>query len=317
MSNAGPSRRYDGRRSDEMRPLVISIGELDRADGSGRFGFGSTAALASCSGPLEVRLNKELPTKATLEISHRPLEGVGATPSRALITTLESIYPSVLKLSSHPRSLIQIIVQSLSSSSTSSTSSFNTYNTPSVYIDTDASEEGEPNTWPKPKNQSSFPLEEVSSPIASYTFASRSASINASTLAILSNGSIPMTSLPISISVACIDSTQGQQVKGDLIVDPTVEEESRAKSRFAFAWAFGKNISMIKKDDKDSDVDVKMELDQNDREDEMELIWVESEGKFNKETFSDALELSKIACRTILSEIREKLGQELESKTLQ
>ena len=38
---------------------------------------GSEAALASFSGPLEVRLREELPNKATLEIVHRPLEGVG------------------------------------------------------------------------------------------------------------------------------------------------------------------------------------------------------------------------------------------------
>jgi hypothetical protein len=39
--------------------------------------IGNSSALASVSGPLEVRLREEQPDKATFEILHRPLEGVG------------------------------------------------------------------------------------------------------------------------------------------------------------------------------------------------------------------------------------------------
>jgi exosome complex component RRP46 len=74
--------------------LSVTVGQLARADGSGRFAFGelptllapwlaklialgSTAAVASLNGPIEVRLREELPDRATLEVIHRPLEGVG------------------------------------------------------------------------------------------------------------------------------------------------------------------------------------------------------------------------------------------------
>lgn len=43
--------------------------------------LGSTSALASFSGPIEVRLREELVDRATLEIVHRPLEGVGGMSS--------------------------------------------------------------------------------------------------------------------------------------------------------------------------------------------------------------------------------------------
>jgi hypothetical protein len=38
--------------------------------------IGSTSAIASISGPLEVRLREEVPERATFEVTHRPLEGV-------------------------------------------------------------------------------------------------------------------------------------------------------------------------------------------------------------------------------------------------
>ncbi|WWC67556.1 uncharacterized protein I206_101465 [Kwoniella pini CBS 10737] len=313
MSNAGPSRRYDGRRYDQYRPLQIEIGELDRADGSGRFGFGSTAALASCSGPLEVRLNKELPTRATLEISHRPLEGVGATPSRALVTTLESIFPTVLSLSSYPRSLIQLIVQSLSSSSTTLNSSTSSNYNPDIYIDIEP-DNNEKNVWPQFGNKIKF--EDDKSPNTSYPFSIRSTSINSITLACLDNSSIKMINLPISISISYL-------INKGLIIDPTIQEENQSSSRFGFAWSFGKNIKVnvkksISKQDLKNKMDIEGEEDDNNNDQvEMELVWVESEGKFTKEIFSDALELSKIACRKILDEIRSKLGEKLENRKLQ
>ncbi|WVF70190.1 hypothetical protein IAT40_004978 [Kwoniella sp. CBS 6097] len=308
--SAGPSRRSDGRQPSELRPLTVSIGELDRADGSGRYGFGSTAALASCNGPIEVRLREERPDRATFEVSHRPLEGVGATPSRALITTLESIYPPILSLSQHPRSLIQLVVQSLSPSSSSSHYS----SAPTPYIDTEPSSSQQKNTWPKPalseQNQEySYNTEQKDvSPSASYTFSSRAAAINASTLSLLSAGSVPLKALPIAISLATLTTN------GGLVLDPTGEEEEKSKARFGFAWAFGHNISLVSSSS--SGQDQKMQVEGQEEDAELELVWAESEGVFTKEEFSDALELSKVATRQILSHIRESLAQHLESRKL-
>lgn len=82
--------RSDGRSNNEMRQPNAELSLLDRADGSAKFGFGAhsafprrirltsggTPALASVSGPIEVRLREELPDKATFEVLHRPLEGI-------------------------------------------------------------------------------------------------------------------------------------------------------------------------------------------------------------------------------------------------
>jgi len=40
MSNHASTSRLAGRAHSEMRPLHLSIGHLDRVDGSAKFGFG-------------------------------------------------------------------------------------------------------------------------------------------------------------------------------------------------------------------------------------------------------------------------------------
>ncbi len=96
--------RDDGRSSTELRSLKIELGALARMDGSGKFGFGqlkqpswlsfdyklilsprstgSTQVIASFHGPQEVRIRDELVDRATLEVVHRPLDGIaGEIPS--------------------------------------------------------------------------------------------------------------------------------------------------------------------------------------------------------------------------------------------
>ncbi|KAI0313755.1 hypothetical protein OF83DRAFT_1027578, partial [Amylostereum chailletii] len=93
------------------RPLTIVYEHLDRVDGSARFGFGSDTALASLSGPIEVRLASEHPSKATLEVLVRPLANVPGTASKALAHTLRALLAPALLLARHPRALVQIVVQ--------------------------------------------------------------------------------------------------------------------------------------------------------------------------------------------------------------
>ena len=68
--------RVDGRSTSELRPIKIVLESLDRVDGSASFAFGQTKSLASVSGPIQVRLTAELPSKATFEVLVRPLSGV-------------------------------------------------------------------------------------------------------------------------------------------------------------------------------------------------------------------------------------------------
>lgn len=48
MSGIASSSRLDKRAAVELRPLQLSLGQLDRADGSGRFGFGASMVRRIC-----------------------------------------------------------------------------------------------------------------------------------------------------------------------------------------------------------------------------------------------------------------------------
>ncbi|EKM58179.1 uncharacterized protein PHACADRAFT_88763 [Phanerochaete carnosa HHB-10118-sp] len=117
---AARQTRHDGRDNDELRPVTIKYEGLDRVDGSAKFGFGQTQALASLSGPIEIRPNLELPSQATLEIHIRPLASVPGTDSRALAATLKAVLSPSLLLSHHPRTLVQIVGQALCGSDSGS-----------------------------------------------------------------------------------------------------------------------------------------------------------------------------------------------------
>ncbi|KAJ6452143.1 exosome component Rrp46 [Mycena vitilis] len=106
--------RRGNRRIEESRTLEIDLKGLARVDGSARFGFGDTAALASVSGPIEVRLAAENPSLSTFEVLLRPLSNVPATQSKYMAATIRAALLPSLILSQNPRSLIQLVVQSLS-----------------------------------------------------------------------------------------------------------------------------------------------------------------------------------------------------------
>ncbi|KAF9521793.1 ribosomal protein S5 domain 2-type protein [Crepidotus variabilis] len=110
-----PPRR-DGRRNEETRPLSLTFESLARVDGSARFSFGNTSALASVSGPIEVRLAAEHPSEATFEVAVRPLSNVPATESKAIASAIRATLEPSLILTKNPRSLVQLVVQALSPS---------------------------------------------------------------------------------------------------------------------------------------------------------------------------------------------------------
>ncbi|KZS96455.1 hypothetical protein SISNIDRAFT_407635 [Sistotremastrum niveocremeum HHB9708] len=105
-----------------MRPVTIHFERLDRVDGSARFGFGDTTVLASVSGPIEVRLAAELASKATFEVTVRPLSGIPGTESKSLASSIRSLLSPIFIFTQNPRSLIQLVIQSLTPSPRSSPS---------------------------------------------------------------------------------------------------------------------------------------------------------------------------------------------------
>lgn len=98
-----------------LRPLSAELGTLARADASASFSFGPVNVVASVSGPVEVRIRDELTDRATLDVIYQPQHGVAGIPAQAVSDSLFTAFSSVLLLHHHPRSLIQVVLQTLSS----------------------------------------------------------------------------------------------------------------------------------------------------------------------------------------------------------
>ncbi|KAJ3285708.1 Exosome component 5 [Rhizoclosmatium sp. JEL0117] len=104
--------RSNGRTDEhQLRPLSASFGVLSRADGSSRFGFGTTEVLASVFGPKEVRIRDEKIDSATLQISVRPLNGLSGPLHRLAERQLRDLIEAAVLASIHPRSAIQVTIQ--------------------------------------------------------------------------------------------------------------------------------------------------------------------------------------------------------------
>jgi exosome complex component RRP46 len=97
-----------------MKPARIEQGVLTRSDGSARYTTGDTAVLASLNGPQEVSLRKELLNQATLEINVLPLRGLPSPDSKLAARSLHTVLSSLILLHLHPKSLIQLTLQTVS-----------------------------------------------------------------------------------------------------------------------------------------------------------------------------------------------------------
>ncbi|KAF5321740.1 hypothetical protein D9619_002242 [Psilocybe cf. subviscida] len=243
--------RLNGRRNDETRPLTVVFEGLARVDGSARFGFGAfnyvkslflcneqiltictgktprilficasttgtTSALASLSGPIEVRLANELPNKATFEVLVRPLANISATDAKATASTLKAALEPSLLLAKHPRTLVQLVVQSLSaplagSSSWGSTSNWEGSSTLSTTMVA--------GQW---KDVLLLP-----------------AMINASSLALLNASSVPMRGVAVAVSVGRFaPSAAASPSQSTLVLDPSEDEAAQLQAGGCFAFLF-------------------------------------------------------------------------------
>ncbi|SCV74466.1 BQ2448_8105 [Microbotryum intermedium] len=211
--------RHD-RSTNALRALSLSQSPLSRADGSSRFAFGDLSALASITGPTEVRLRDELVDRAYLEIHVRPCNALPGPASKSHEAMLRSLLSPLIQLHQYPRSLIQLTLQTLSAPSTSFQSTID------------------------PSTPSSS-----SSSLSSSTLigaSELSTLINASTCALLDAG-INLKGMLFSIAVAFLpDPEQGQagtkKRSNEIRLDPTPMEESIAASTHVFAFSFGAGV---------------------------------------------------------------------------
>ncbi|KAL0571222.1 hypothetical protein V5O48_010729 [Marasmius crinis-equi] len=175
--------------------FTLSFDTLSRVDGSARFGFGPSSqpqALASVSGPIEVRLLAEQASQATLEVTIRPISNVPATESKFLGGAVAGAIEPSLVLGANPRTLVQVVVQVLQSQGGG------------------GGKAGKDTMV--------------------------AAIVNATTLALLNAGSIPMRGVVCAVSVGLLDVDEGGE-KTYIVNPDTTTTELIGSGCFAFLFS--------------------------------------------------------------------------------
>ncbi|KAL8696615.1 MAG: hypothetical protein Q9201_007572 [Fulgogasparrea decipioides] len=92
-------------------PHTITLGPLDRADGSASYSSNGYSVIAAVNGPVEVQRRDEIPEEAAIDVVLRPAVGVGGVRERHLESIIEKTLRQVIIVSAHPRTLIQVTLQ--------------------------------------------------------------------------------------------------------------------------------------------------------------------------------------------------------------
>ncbi|WFD44623.1 exosome non-catalytic core subunit rrp46 [Malassezia psittaci] len=220
------------RIATESRTPDANIGILARADGSGRFGYGSQISLASVTGPVEVRMRDELTDMASFQVVVSPLDNVPGIPTKAFAAELQTVFGAVLLLHRHPRTLIQLVVQTTSKPMTT---------TPTVNLSLNT---GEVNTSTEQSNKS-LRTAHLRGPDIPFLASEMATSVNASMLALIDAG-IPLRATVTATSCAVLSVDDALRTRNMdpshksicIVVDPSPEEEQCAISCHVYAFAF-------------------------------------------------------------------------------
>lgn len=167
-------------------PIHIAFDALSGVDGSARFSFGTTTAIASVSGPIAARPATEHPIRATIDLHVRPLTGVPGTPEKHASTALKGILERACVLAQNPRTVVQVVVQALS-------------------------------------------------PASSGADVLLAAEINASSLALLNAGSVPMRGVVCAVAVAQFTPMN----QPELVTAAASSSRTNAECMGSFAFLFG------------------------------------------------------------------------------
>jgi len=99
-----------------MRELECELAFLSKCDGSAAFQHGTTKTLCAVYGPVEVKLNQEKVDRATLDCIIKPKVGLGSVKEKSLEAIVSKTCEEVALTTLHPRSAMQIVVQTLQDS---------------------------------------------------------------------------------------------------------------------------------------------------------------------------------------------------------
>lgn len=115
------TKRHDGRKPDETRPIIAKAGIIPKADGSGYFKIGNTEAYAAVYGPHELHPRKlQNPKKGKLRCTYNmmPFSGQGervrpgpSRRSKEISMVMEKALEPVLNLEQYPNAVVDVFVE--------------------------------------------------------------------------------------------------------------------------------------------------------------------------------------------------------------
>lgn len=112
VSQAEKITRRDGRSANQIRPLAVEQGILNRADGSARFVQGNTSVLAAVYGPAPAKSARmEKADRATVDVSFKPESGMASAADAEREALLRRSLEEVVLRSRYPRSVVSVVVQ--------------------------------------------------------------------------------------------------------------------------------------------------------------------------------------------------------------
>ncbi|OVE74563.1 exosome complex exonuclease Rrp41 [archaeon D22] len=115
------TKRHDGRKMEDFRPVEAKVGVIKRADGSAYFKIGDTVAIASVYGPRELHPKfLQNPERGVLRVSYNmmPFSGQGDRvrpgPNRRAkeiaMVTEKALFP-VLNLENYPNAVVDVMIE--------------------------------------------------------------------------------------------------------------------------------------------------------------------------------------------------------------
>ena len=96
-----------------LRPMICSLGEISRGDGSVILCQGDTTVACAVYGPGEVRVNKELIDQSVVEVVYKPRMGLPGVVDKSREGMIQSTCTAAILTLLHPRTSISINLQEM------------------------------------------------------------------------------------------------------------------------------------------------------------------------------------------------------------
>lgn len=99
-----------------LRQMSCELGQLSRPDGDVTVTQGDTCAVVAVYGPCEVRMNKELLDRTTIDVTYKPKSGLPKCADKMFERVIRNTCETIILTTLHPRSSINIIIQEMQDS---------------------------------------------------------------------------------------------------------------------------------------------------------------------------------------------------------